>query len=229
MADGADEDKYDDDFEEERHSPRNARSAPACSSDEAVESQSSKVDDVPQQNDPPPASAAGKVPLDAVHPRSAASACAAPLQPQRDSAADSGDGWAPVNPRELDIGPQLGGGGFAVVYRAVYRGAGVAVKMIVDPAATSAQQEDFMAELNTMAAVSGHRNIVRLIGASPTPPRQCIVMELCRCSLHDVLQGGGGGSSVPLVLRAAWALDVARALAFLHARRPAVIHRDIKR
>lgn len=97
--------------------------------------------------------------------------------------------------------------------------------------ATAEQLSDFMAELNTMAAVSGHRNIVRLIGASPSPPRQCIVMELCRGTLFDVLHGAGGGSGggVGLSLRVAWAQDVARAIAFLHGRRPAIIHRDVKR
>ena len=140
----------------------------------------------------------------------------------------SDSGWTPIDPAEVEIGTQLGGGGFAVVYRGTYRGTDVAVKMIVDPHATPEQLDDFMAELTTMSTVSGHRNIVRLIGASPSPPRQCIVMELCRCSLFDVLHsGGGGGASVSL--RVSWALDVAKAIAFLHSLRPAVIHRDIKR
>jgi serine/threonine protein kinase len=195
----ADEDKYDDDFEDEKHteSPKSAR---------------------------PPPTAPAQCPVTVV-------ARVPDIPAQHALSSDSSDGWAPIDPKELDIGPQLGGGGFAVVYKGSYRGTGVAVKMIVDPAATPAQLDDFMAELHTMASVSGHRNIVKLVGASPSPPRQCIVMELCRCSLYDVLQGPSSvaASKVPIPLRIVWALDVAQALAYLHARRPAIIHRDIKR
>lgn len=144
------------------------------------------------------------------------------------AARDASKGWEPINPADVVIGAQLGGGGFAVVYRGTYKGTGVAVKMIVDPHTTPEQLGDFLDELATMASVSGHPNIVRLIGANPSPPRQCIVMELCRGTVFDVLHGGGGGG-VSLSLRVSWALDVARALAMLHARRPAIIHRDIKR
>jgi len=159
-----------------------------------------------------------------------------------------------VRAEDVVTGRQLGGGGFAVVFEGQLRGraelGAVAVKMIVDPSTQPAQLAAFMGELHTLAALR-HEGVVRLLAACTRPPRQCFVMELCGPSLFDVLhrrvaprgapadEGGGGagggagaGAGAPsapgAALRLSWAAQVARALAYLHALRPAVIHRDIK-
>lgn len=165
----------------------------------------------------------------------------------------SGSELRAIAPADVDLGAQLGGGGFAVVYAGRMRAADgrsgdqlVAVKALVDSGAAGGGEEAasaFAAELSAMAALPRHPNIVRLLGAHTKPPRQWMVMERCGASLFDVLHGGGGGAaaatrgavtvgsgrSLPLARRLQLALDAARAVACLHGLKPsAMIHRDIK-
>jgi len=51
---------------------------------------------------------------------------------------------------ELEIGKKLGGGGFAVVFLARFRGKTVAAKVLVDPKISDALRKEFMDELHVM-------------------------------------------------------------------------------
>lgn len=133
--------------------------------------------------------------------------------------------WEEINMKDVVIGQQIGGGGFAIVFAAKWRGRDVAAKQLVSPDAEA--QADFMSELHTMAAIPQHPNIVYLLGACVLPPKPCFIMPLCGISLHQALHMTPGRKpALPLLL--AWAVDAASAIAHLHAQRPAVIHRDIK-
>ncbi|KXZ44071.1 hypothetical protein GPECTOR_74g685 [Gonium pectorale] len=74
-----------------------------------------------------------------------------------------------------------------------------------------------------------HPNVVRLFAANLGPPRVCLVMELMDTSLERLLHGGGDdgapGALLPLPKVLHIALQVARALAYLH---PTILHRDLK-
>ena len=76
------------------------------------------------------------------------------------------------------------------------------------------------------AALGGHAGIVRLHGANLRPPDCCIVMEKCRSSLfvrlHSQYEDLDRRQLVGM------ALQVADAMAFLHAQSPPVVHRDLK-
>ena len=164
------------------------------------------------------------------------------------SRAASAGQWEDVRADEVRTGRRLGGGGFAVVFEGQFRGRAVAVKSVVDPSTAPAQLAAFLGELHAMAALGAHENIVRLLAACARPPRQCFVMELGGPSLFDVLhnrvppaapglpppagadvEGNVSQSRPPdLVQRLHWALGTAHALAYLHSRRPVVIHRDVK-
>ena len=48
-----------------------------------------------------------------------------------ESADEHKGSWHDINVTELDIGSRIGGGGFAIVYKARWRGADVAVKTLV--------------------------------------------------------------------------------------------------
>jgi len=71
-----------------------------------------------------------------------------------------------------------------------------------------------------------HPHVVQLIGACMRPPNLCIVLEYMPYSLHDVVHDGQ--FQVDRKRSIALMQDVARAFQYLHARRPAVVHRDIK-
>ena len=72
-----------------------------------------------------------------------------------------------------------------------------------------------------------HPNIVAFKGACTRPPRLCFVMELCGPSIFSILHGGGKRKP-NLPQRVQWARQIAEAMAYLHGKSPAVIHRDLK-
>ena len=84
---------------------------------------------------------------------------------------------------------------------------------------------EFHAELLTVRRLR-HPNIVPFYAASAQPPDLCLVMELLPTSLFDVLHN----ARLPIDDHrlCAMALDIARALLYLHAQTPPIIHRDVK-
>ena len=102
----------------------------------------------------------------------------------------------------------------------------VAVKKWFDPKMSDALVQAFRAEVMTQRDLR-HPNIVQLLGACSKPPQLCLVMEFLPKSLHSVLHEP---PEIALDLRRKvdLAMDVARAMGYLHSRSPAVIHRDIK-
>jgi serine/threonine protein kinase len=123
-----------------------------------------------------------------------------------------------------ELGDQLGGGGVSVVYRAVWQGQPVAVKLTQEEA-NDALVEEYRNELQVMTQLD-HPNIIRLLGASLVPPKLCIVMELCGPSLHKLVHQSA--ERFDHIRRLQIAQDVAEALRYLHAFEVPVIHRDIK-
>eukprot|EP00949_MAST-11_sp_MAST-11-sp1_P001298 g1298.t1 len=150
-----------------------------------------------------------------------ASAAAVLTSPKRDAACT----WEPVRLDEVEIGQRIGGGGFAIVYQGQWRGKDVALKTLFDPRVDKKLMQEFMDELHVMGSLA-HPGIVNVLGANITPPKLFIVMELCDRSLYQFLHL----THEPLdtVLGVRMCRDIASALAYLHARSPAIIHRDIK-
>lgn len=229
-AEDFEEEAYDDDFDEQ----------PDGSSPKAGRVSLSLKTATGATADAPTSATIATEPLAPCPPNDAASRPAsaaaeqASVSAQQPQQRETGPLWDDIQPDDVKIGRQLGGGGFAVVFEGSWKGRRVAVKQIVDPSIADEDRATFMAELHTMAALR-HDNIVRCLAACTVPPRQCYVMELCGPSLFDVLHrlgrdasGGGSPAPVPLHQALAWAADAAAAIAYLHSRRPAVIHRDIK-
>eukprot|EP00271_Cylindrocystis_brebissonii_P021928 TRINITY_DN816_c1_g5_i1.p1 TRINITY_DN816_c1_g5~~TRINITY_DN816_c1_g5_i1.p1 ORF type:complete len:761 (-),score=96.42 TRINITY_DN816_c1_g5_i1:1107-3389(-) len=145
--------------------------------------------------------------------------------------------WS-VDYRDLQLRERLGSGSSGRLYRGVYRGQDVAVKVItvagknqeeigsgsLKPAPVEELLQLFKQEVAIMRVVR-HKNIVQFIGACSCWPRLFIVTELMeRGSVSDVLQNRNGGLdpvAAVKVLR-----DAARGLDFLHRR--GVVHRDVK-
>jgi serine/threonine protein kinase len=125
---------------------------------------------------------------------------------------------------QLDVAERLAAGAMGAVCAGTLRGRPVAIKTLHDtsPAALAAVE----AELLVHASLKNNRRVVELIGASLVPPGCCIVMEQCECSLFERLHRRND----ELGRRAAIAIavQVAEGMAYLHARRPPLVHRDLK-
>ena len=132
-------------------------------------------------------------------------------------------GVTEINYSELQIGEEIGKGGFAIIYKGKWRGSDVAIKKLFDPNITEVQMEEVRNEIATMATLR-HPKITLLLGVCRKPPNICIVMEYCKMSLYTLLHLTK--VDLPLPTRLRIARDAASAYTFMHAS--GVVHRDLK-
>ena len=126
---------------------------------------------------------------------------------------------------------QIGTGGLATVYFAVWCGAPVAVKKLIQLPDSDRLKSEFLEETTIMSKLR-HPNVVQLLAACFEPDLM-LVMEFCsRGSLMDILeasrQNRPNAPQITLQRRFKMALDTARGLMYLHSRKPHIIHRDLK-
>jgi len=86
-------------------------------------------------------------------------------------------------------------------------------------------KQEYMDELLVMSKLQ-HPNIVTLIGANMVPPNLCMVMELCECSLFNLLHQYSDALTQKNIVK--MLVGVASAMHYLHTRKPTIIHRDLK-
>ena len=129
---------------------------------------------------------------------------------------------------EIEILERIGGGAFGTVHRAKFRSTEVAVKLV--PAiGDGAALSSFRAEAEMLARLR-HPNVCLFMGASfeAGAAHWAIVTEYVAAgSLWDALRAEPE-ARWPRTRAYAVALGVARGLAYLHAHRPPVLHRDVK-
>jgi serine/threonine protein kinase len=94
--------------------------------------------------------------------------------------------WALIEFDDIHVGDMIGGGGVGIIYKGQFRGKQVALKALFDTRIGEDLKREFMDELLVMSKLQ-HSNIVTFLGACMTPPNLCFVMEICECSLHDLL------------------------------------------
>ena len=118
---------------------------------------------------------------------------------------------------------RLGSGGWGTVYEGRYCGCAVAVKQIKEDFAPASSLKMFQREID-MASKCRHPCLLQFIGATVDGGFPLLVTELMETSLRRLLV------ERPLSIGEAFiiSLDVARALNYLHQKRPVpMIHRDI--
>uniref|UniRef100_A0A0D9XLI7 Salt tolerance receptor-like cytoplasmic kinase 1 n=1 Tax=Leersia perrieri TaxID=77586 RepID=A0A0D9XLI7_9ORYZ len=121
----------------------------------------------------------------------------------------------------------VGEGGFSTVYLARISGALAAVKV---HRSSERLHRVFRQELDALLRLR-HPHIVRLLAFCDQQEEEVLVLEFAaNGNLHERLHGGGKGSgAMPWARRVTVALQVARALEYLHDRcEPAVVHGDVK-
>jgi serine/threonine protein kinase len=138
---------------------------------------------------------------------------------------EKGGGWEHINFDEIDLGDRIGGGGVGIVYNGWFRGQPVALKTLFDNRIGEDLKREYMDELLVMSKVK-HSNIVHFLGACMTPPNLCFVMEMCECSLYNLLHVDRVNFSMKECVT--MATDIASAMEYLHALKPTIIHRDLK-
>ena len=131
--------------------------------------------------------------------------------------------WSLITLDDLERGEHIASGSMGSIYAATWRGRRVALKSLHDP--TSSALKETEEELLVHAAL-GHKHIVELLGANLAPRGCCIVLELCRESLFVRLYRRREEMERRTMVTIA--LHVARAVEYMHARSPSVVHRDIK-
>ncbi|WCJ26183.1 PAS domain-containing protein tyrosine kinase family protein [Euphorbia peplus] len=127
---------------------------------------------------------------------------------------------------ELMLGEDIGQGSFAVVYRGMWNGSDVAVKLYFDNEYKEETLKDYKKETDMMRRLR-HPNVLLFMGAVYSPERLAIVTEFMpRGSLFKTLHKNN--QALDMRRRLKMALDVARGMNYLHHRNPPIVHRDLK-
>ena len=121
------------------------------------------------------------------------------------------------------IDKRLGSGGWGTVYEGRYCGCAVAVKRMHEEIASPFRLKTFQREID-MASKCRHPCLLQFIGAIIDEDCPLLVTELMETSLRRLLNK----RSLSIEEVSIISLDVARALNYLHQKRPVpMIHRDI--
>ena len=117
----------------------------------------------------------------------------------------------------------LGRGGWGIVYEGVYCGCTVAVKQIHELIVSPHNIRLFEREMN-IASKCRHPNLLQFVGATMDDGSPLFVTEKMEKSLRTLLEKRQLFETEITII----SLDVARALCYLHQRKPVpIIHRDV--
>ncbi|KAL5727642.1 hypothetical protein ACHQM5_000816 [Ranunculus cassubicifolius] len=127
---------------------------------------------------------------------------------------------------DLLLGEEIGQGSYAIVYRGIWNGSEVAVKVYSENDYSESTLMDFKKEIAIMKRLR-HPNVLLFMGAVYSPERLAIVTEfLPRGSLFKTLHKSNQALDIRRRLR--MSLDVAKGMNYLHRRSPPIVHRDLK-
>ena len=131
-----------------------------------------------------------------------------------------------VELREIRVQKKIGIGGYAEVWKALFKEKTVAFKLLQEDMTEGRVVEEFKREMAVMSTLD-HPNIVAFFGSVEHGSSLAMVLEYAaRGDLEGILLDHR--TPIPYLQRLRWAKQVAQGLQYLHTRNPRIIHRDIK-
>ncbi|XP_022872509.1 serine/threonine-protein kinase EDR1-like isoform X1 [Olea europaea var. sylvestris] len=127
---------------------------------------------------------------------------------------------------ELTVGTRVGIGFFGEVFRGVWNGTEVAIKVFLEQDLTAENMEDFCNEISILSRLR-HPNVILFLGACTRPPQLSMVTEYMEMgSLYYLIHLSGQKNKLSWRRRIKMLRDICRGLMCLH--RMKIVHRDLK-
>ncbi|XWS33041.1 hypothetical protein CRYUN_Cryun22dG0043600 [Craigia yunnanensis] len=127
---------------------------------------------------------------------------------------------------ELTVGTRVGIGFFGEVFRGVWNGTDVAIKVFLEQDLTAENMEDFCNEISILSRLR-HPNVILFLGACTKPPQLSMITEYMEMgSLYFLIHLSGQKKRLSWRRRLKMLRDICRGLMCLH--RMKIVHRDLK-
>lgn len=133
--------------------------------------------------------------------------------------------WA-IDFSELRIGVRVGIGSFGEVFRGIWRGTEVAIKVLLEQDLTPENTNDFCNEISLLSRLR-HPNVILFLGACLRPPHLSMVTEYMHMgSLYRLIHTSGQGQKLSWRRRLKMLRDICRGM--MCVQRMGIVHRDLK-
>ncbi|CAN4103230.1 unnamed protein product [Withania somnifera] len=127
---------------------------------------------------------------------------------------------------ELTVGTRVGIGFFGEVFRGIWNGTDVAIKIFLEQDLTEENMEDFCNEISILSRLR-HPNVILFLGACTKPPHLSMVTEYMEMgSLYYLIHLSGQKKRISWRRRLKMLRDICRGLMCIH--RMKIVHRDLK-
>lgn len=127
---------------------------------------------------------------------------------------------------ELTVGTRVGIGFFGEVFRGMWNGTDVAIKVFLEQDLTPENMEDFCNEIYILSRLR-HQNVILFLGACIKPPHLSMVTEYMEMgSLYYLIHMSGHKNKLSWRRRLKMLRDICRGLMCIH--RMKIVHRDLK-
>lgn len=127
---------------------------------------------------------------------------------------------------ELKMGVRVGIGSFGEVFRGIWRGTEVAIKVLLEQDLTEENMEDFCNEISLLSRMR-HPNVILFLGACTKPPHLSMVTEYMEMgSLSHLIHTSGQGKKLSWRRRLKMLRDICRGMMCI--QRMNIVHRDLK-
>lgn len=127
---------------------------------------------------------------------------------------------------ELTVGTRVGIGFFGEVFRGIWNGTDVAIKVFLEQDLTAENMEDFCNEISILSRLR-HPNVILFLGACVRPPHLSMITEYMEMgSLYYLIHTSGQKKKLSWRRRLKMLRDICRGLMCIHRMR--IVHRDLK-